>query len=365
MQVLKLNITNFRNIEQASLEPHPRLNLIIGTNGAGKTSLLECLVLLSKGRSFRSGSHRDLIGPKEKKLQLHCQLRIQGKTHKLGIERGISSWRGRLNGEEMKQRSGLAHLLPHVLFEPNSHLLVDGGPDYRRRYLDWSVFHVKPEFLSVWYRFHRSLKQRNALLKQPTSRANHTILDSLDQQLALAGHSINRLREAAFKELQPCVVDALTAIAPGTPDTRLGYSCGWSGDDYLEYLGANRQRDCDAGQTLGGPHRANIEMMSAKDRVRDRFSRGQQKALAYAMLVAQVDHLKQNKIEPLILLDDPASELDETTLSLLFQRVYKGSGQLWVTSVEPDPPLWISGLSLKGPEYSVFHVKHGKFLKMV
>jgi len=362
---LKLNITNFRNIESATIEPHPRLNLIVGANGAGKTSLLECLVLLSKGRSFRSGSHRDLIGPQEKKLQLHCQLEVQGKIHKLGIERGISSWRGRLDGEEMKQRSGLAHLLPHVLFEPNSHLLVDGGPDFRRRYLDWSVFHVKPEFLSVWYRFHRSLKQRNALLKQSSSRANHTILDSLDQQLALAANSINSLRDAAFTELQPYIADALAAIAPNTPDVRLEYSRGWSGGDYLEYLGASRQRDADAGQTLGGPHRANIEMISGGDRVRDRFSRGQQKALAYAMLVAQADHLKHNNIEPLILLDDPASELDEITLSLVFERVYGGSGQLWITSVEPESPSWIEGLSLEGSEYNVFHVKHGKFLKMV
>ena len=112
MRVTKLNITNFRNIESAQLEPHPHLNFILGPNGAGKTSILETLVLLAKGRGFRSGTHRDLIGPYANQLQLHCQLVKNGQSHKLGIERSISRWRGRLDGEEMKHRAGLAHLLP-------------------------------------------------------------------------------------------------------------------------------------------------------------------------------------------------------------------------------------------------------------
>ncbi len=365
VQVLKLTINNFRNIEQALLAPHPRLNFIIGANGAGKTSVLESLVMLSKGRSFRSGSHRDLIGPSEKHLQLYCELETGKHKHKLGIERSISRWRGRLDGEEVKHRSGLAHLLPYVLFEPNSHLLVDGGPVYRRQYLDWSVFHVKPNFLSAWYRFHRSLKQRNALLKQAATSANQTILDSLDLQLAEAALAITGMRNEAFNTLMPHINKALAAITTTIPEVSFEYSRGWSGEDYPAYLAENRKRDMEAGQTLGGPHRADIAMFCGRDKVKDRFSRGQQKALACAMLVAQIEHLQENKIEPLVLLDDPASELDSETLSCLFKRVCSSGSQLWITSVAPDLPAWLGDLKNNKPDHAVFHVKHGKVSKML
>ncbi len=365
MQVLKLSVSNFRNIEQADVEPHPHLNFILGPNGAGKTSLLETLVLLSKGRSFRSGNHKDLIGPINKILQLHCLLENKGKTHRLGIERGASSWRGRLDGEDMKQRSGMAHLLPHVLFEPNSHLLVDGGPDYRRRYLDWSVFHVKPAFLSTWYRFHRCLKQRNALLKRQHNSENNTILDALDKQLAESAESISAFRRQAFNQLRPIIMETLPVIAPDIPELNLEYNKGWRGEGYLEYLQLNRQRDIDAGQTLGGPHRANIDLLLFRDRIKDRFSRGQQKALASALLIAQTTHLKKSGIVPIILLDDPASEFDSATLSRLLRDIYNTNNQMWITSVEPKLPAWIDELSLSQTDYTVFHVEHGKFQKMV
>ncbi|MCF6262675.1 MAG: DNA replication/repair protein RecF [Xanthomonadales bacterium] len=365
MKVLNLTINNFRNIEQAFLAPHPRLNFIIGANGAGKTSVLESLVMLSKGRSFRGGSHRDLIGPTEKHLQLYCELENRENTHKLGIERGTSRWRGRLDGEELKQRSGLAHLLPYVLFEPNSHLLVDGGPVYRRQYLDWSVFHVKQNFLSAWYRFHRSLKQRNALLKQTVTNANQTILDSLDIQLAEAALAITGMRKEAFNTLIPHITQALASITTTIPGVSFEYNRGWSGEGYTEYLAENRKRDSEAGQTLGGPHRADITLLCGRDKVKDRFSRGQQKALACAMLVAQIEHLQENKIEPLLLLDDPASELDGDTLSCLFKRVCAGSSQLWITSVAPELPTWLGDIANHKSDYAVFHVKHGKVSKML
>ncbi len=361
MRVLKLNIGNFRNIKAASLELHPRLNFFIGPNGAGKTSVLESLVVLAKGRSFRSGNHKDLIGPVEKQLQLHCQLEHQGKTYKLGVERSVSRWRGRLNGEDIKQRAEFASLLPHVCFEPDSHLLVDGGPDYRRRYLDWTVFHVKPDFLSVWVRFHRALKQRNAQLKQTEGRQSAEIITALDQQLGETAKQINDLRCLVFAQLQPFILNVLADLSPEFPPLTISYTRGWGEGEYQQYLLNNRRRDQDAGQTLGGPHRANINLLVGKQRARDVLSRGQQKMLACALLFAQAEHLINNSIEPIFLLDDPASELDGKSLEQLLKRVCRYNSQVWITAVVADLPQQFE----MSKDCAVFHVKHGKFQKML
>ncbi len=361
MRVIKLNIGNFRNIESATLDIHPQLNFFIGPNGAGKTSVLESLVVLAKGRSFRSGSHRDLIGPAAKQLQLHCQVEHQGKTHRLGIERSISKWRGRLDGEDIKQRADLARMLPHICIYPDSHLLVAGGPDSRRRYMDWTVFHVKPGFLSIWLRFHRALKQRNAYLKQGESEENSILLDALEKQLGETAKQIDSLRNESFDQLKPFILDVLSEISPQFPEISMEYTRGWSGGDYQDYLSGNRQRDRDAGQTLGGPHRANIDCLSGKQRSRDILSRGQQKALSCAMLLAQAEHLVKNQIEPIFLLDDPESEFDGVVLGRLLQRVCKHNQQVWVTSVSGDLPQRFKQIK----DYAVFHVKHGKFEKML
>ncbi len=361
MRVLKLNIGNFRNIETATLDVHPQLNFFIGPNGAGKTSVLESLVVLAKGRSFRSGGHRDLIGPSAKQLQLHCQLERQGKTHRLGVERSISKWRGRLDGEDIKQRADLARMLPHICIYPDSHLLVAGGPENRRRYLDWTVFHVKPDFLSIWFRFHRALKQRNAYLKQTESQENTVLLDALEQQLGETANQIDTLRNESFDQLKPFILDVLNEISPRFPEISLEYSRGWSGGEYQQYLADNRQRDRDAGQTLGGPHRANIDSQSGKQRSRDILSRGQQKALACTMLLAQAEHLIKNQIDPILLLDDPESEFDKDVLGRLLQRVCKHNQQVWITSVSADLPQRFG----QTKDCAVFHVKHGKFQKML
>ena len=184
MRVKTLSINNLRNIQSAQIAADPCLNCFTGDNGAGKTSILEALAVLSKGRSFRTGHISSLIGPQDKHFQVIVAVESQsGDTHQLGLERGMDYWQARHQGQDVKQISELTHLLPFVLLEPSSHTLISGPPNGRRKYLDWGVFHVKPGYLRLWRRYNRVLKQRNAALRQ----ANEAVVDSLDPQLIELG----------------------------------------------------------------------------------------------------------------------------------------------------------------------------------
>ena len=168
LKINTIQIENFRNLESVSFKPNPVMNFIIGNNGAGKTSILESIVVLSRGRSFRTPQASELVGPAKSTFNVFYRDRKGWRTlcNRLGLERSGKHWRARKNGQDLPQISQLTRSLPLVLMEPNSHLLVSGAPDVRRRFLDWGVFHVEQEFLGVWRNFSKTLRQRNAALRQ-------------------------------------------------------------------------------------------------------------------------------------------------------------------------------------------------------
>ena len=122
MQVNSLDISNLRNLSSVRIEPDPCLNCFIGDNGAGKTSILESLAVLSKGRSFRAGQISSLIGPEQPYFQVISKISSQsGTQHQIGMQRATDQWTARHNGEDVAQLSELTKLLPYVLLEPSSH----------------------------------------------------------------------------------------------------------------------------------------------------------------------------------------------------------------------------------------------------
>mgnify|MGYP000735954327 FL=1 len=166
MLIRQITIENLRNLSSVAIEPHERLNFLFGDNGAGKTSVLEAITTLSRGRSFRTPQASELTGPDEPVFRVFAEIEDdQGQRHRAGLERSARHWRGRLDGADLRQLSQLTRILPTVLMEPDSHLLVSGAPEVRRRYLDWGVFHVEHGFLETWRAYARALKQRNSALR--------------------------------------------------------------------------------------------------------------------------------------------------------------------------------------------------------
>ncbi len=351
MRVKSLNIKNLRNISSAKIDLDPCLNCFIGDNGAGKTSVLEALSVLSKGRSFRSGQISSLIGPQGTSFQVVTKTETQaGDVHQIGMERDAEQWSARHNGTDVTQLSDLTELLPHVLLEPNSHTLVSGPPDGRRRYLDWGVFHVEHSFLLLWRRYNRALKQRNAALKQ----ANRLVLESLDSQFIQLGEQLHFARERHAVLLDVMLQNQLSLFCDTLDEITMSYKKGWTGDSLSEALDASYSRDIERGATSPGPHKADLFLTLNGIPAKERLSRGEQKALTAALIMAQAQMICATGESPVLMLDDLSSELDETHLAKVLNAGLELGAQILMTGTTLAP-------AVKACErhYTVFHVEHG------
>src|SRR5687768_16690407 len=166
MHITRLEIARLRRFDAVHLAPGPGLNLLVGDNGAGKTSVLEAIHLMGYGRSFRGRARDGLVRQGADALEVFVEWpEGAGRARRAGLRHSGQDWQGRLDGEPVAQLGDLCAALAVVTFEPGSHALLGGGSEPRRRLLDWGLFHVEPEFLNLWRRYARALKQRNALLK--------------------------------------------------------------------------------------------------------------------------------------------------------------------------------------------------------
>ena len=199
MSLLKLDIYSLRNIVKASIEPAAEINLIIGENGSGKSSLLEAIFILGRARSFRASNIKQVIQFEHTELIVSGQLKQHnGHTHHLGIQFNQKGCEIRVN-KENSNKSELAYSLPILLIHPKSYLLLDGGPQIRREFLDWGVFNYHDDFLICWRNFKKVLQQRNALLK--TKKIAQ--INVWNTELIQYGTIVTKYRNEYIRKLEP------------------------------------------------------------------------------------------------------------------------------------------------------------------
>jgi DNA replication and repair protein RecF len=350
----RFKVCGFRCLEEFEIEPDRRLNLITGPNASGKTSLLESIFYLGRGRSFRASGNRELIQTGEPEFVIFGETEEGEQKHRIGVEIGIGQRRVRVDGEP-GNGADLARLLPVQIIDPEIHELIQGAPELRRRFLDWGVFHVKHSFLETWRRYRKALSQRNAALRQGGTDAE---LSLWNEALIEHGEQIDRLRSAFIVEFNTLfsaiILENLsfTAIC--------AYKRGWSEETSLsDALVASLHRDRVFGATQVGPHRADLSLQVQDRRARHRVSRGQQKMLAAALVIAQTRFVAaQTSSELILLVDDPAAELDRDNRERLFHMLQEIPAQMFVTALEAEDLPW----SAQG---QMFHVEHGKLSSLL
>ncbi|PZP63736.1 MAG: DNA replication/repair protein RecF [Pseudoxanthomonas spadix] len=355
MDVTRLIVGGLRRFERVELAPAPGLNLVTGENGAGKTSLLEALHLMAWGRSFRGRVRDGLIRTGSEAVEVFVEWTEAGhdRVRKAGLRHSGQEWQGRLDGNNVAQLGDLCAALAVVSFEPDSHALVTGGGEPRRRFLDWGLFHVEQDFLPTWRRYNRALKQRNALLKAGGHPAQ---LDAWDAELADAGEAVTAHRLAYLERLQAQLAGAADALVPMLGRAQLVFSPGWKRQELslADALLVARERDRQFGYTGVGPHRADWRVDYAALPQREALSRGQAKLTALSCLLAQAqDYAAQRGEWPVIALDDLASELDRRHQDRVLDRLLGCGAQIFLTGTEPP-----AGLAERAPA-AWFHVEHG------
>jgi DNA replication and repair protein RecF len=349
MSLAELSVTHLRCIEQAQLEIPPGLALIFGGNGSGKTSLLEGMFLLGRGRSFRTRNSERLIQRGQDHLRVIGRVMSpSGQGQGLSFEVTREGASARIGGRPAQSLAELSHAFPVQIIEPGVHKLVEEGGYRRRRWMDWAVFHVEPHFGDTWVRYTRALKQRNAALKLQTGQAS-----VWDPELARLGEVIGESRGRFVTQLQPYWREAVTALSG--LDVELHYVRGWShGHTLLDALAASRARDEARYLTHAGPHRADVAVRLHGRPAREVLSRGQQKLVAAAMTVAQLRLLQEaTQTTPTLLLDDPAAELDSERLQRFIEQVMSLRCQLVVTSLHAESRLF-------GTPERTFRVEYGR-----
>ena len=349
MSLESVTVSQVRSIEHAELQCATGLTLIWGSNGSGKTSLLEAIFMLGRGRSFRTRNSERLISYGKDQLRVIGNVSCAaGGAQTIGIEATRRGTTARINGRSAESLSELSQAFAVQVIEPGVHRLVEEGGYRRRRWLDWAVFHVEPRFVTAWVAYTRALKQRNAALKTPGA-----VVDAWDPELVRLGESIAGSRQRLMERLQPYWQDEVAALSG--LNVELHYLRGWSQEHTLtEALVASRVRDATRHVTHAGPHRADVAVQLKGRPAREVLSRGQQKLVAVAMTVAQLRLLQEaSQVSPTLLLDDPAAELDGERLQRFISRVAALRCQLVVTSLHAKSHLF-------GTPQRTFHVGQGR-----
>jgi DNA replication and repair protein RecF len=354
MQVTRMTIAGLRCLAEVELLPCAGVNLLLGGNGAGKTSVLEALYLLGSGKSFRFGGFDSLIAHGNRQLQIYAELEQEPGAERVGFERSRSGWRALRNGDRVTELAELAALVPVVCFSPESHGLIAGGSEVRRRFFDWIVFHVEPEFKNAYRKYARLLTQRNALLKQ---NPDPVLLSTWTLQLAEAGESLAALRDRVFPEFAHAMHTALQQLLGEMGTNQVSYRRGWrEGMSLLERLHMVESRERMLGYTLAGPHRGDWSVEFDGHEVREHGSRGQQKLVALASVLVAASLYRTRRGEPpLVALDDLSSELDIEHQRRALVECARLGAQLWVTGTQRSPAMdeWIG-------EIQTFHVEQGR-----
>ncbi len=349
-QINQLTLQNFRNCQQVTCDFSSGLNLIVGDNAAGKTSIIEAIWTLATGRSFRTSKSHHLIQHQKNALTVFAQVTsshttLQTNTHRLGLQKTIQKTQLRIDNKTISSQSEMAQHLPVQLLTPESHKLLEEGPKARRQFMDWGCFHQSPQFMSLWRHYQRALKQRNYALKKHLPKKQ---VQLWDQTLVENALKIDAIRQQYLNDLTPYLLTFCQTLMPEINENVVcQYRAGWpkNTNDLMALYALNFEKEKHLGHTQYGTHRADIRFKFAGQEAMNTLSRGQQKLFVCALLLAQASLHEKTLNEPVIMLiDDLPAELDAThrlkLLELLqilnIQHIITSTSKSLVSTLNPS-----------------------------
>ena len=346
MKINKVRFENFRNLKSAELEPGENVNVICGGNARGKTNILEGIWLFTGFRSFRGAKDNELIAFDadifSNSLEFYAFERDQ--TAKMMVSR--TQRRILLNDVPQRLTSSLIGNFCCVVFSPSYLSLVKGGPNERRRFIDTAICQNKPSYAATLKKFSKQLDQRNSLIKEiKRGRANADTLDVWDEQLCQTEAEIANERIFYLNEIRDYVREIHSGISGNSEDIELKYltkagkyyreTVEIEADEIYSVLKSNLDRDLFNGTTMTGVHHDEIEITVNGKNVKRYGSQGQQRSAVLALKLAEAEKLRDlTGEEPVILLDDVMSELDEKRQDYILNHI--SGRQVFITCCDPS-----------------------------
>lgn len=340
MVVESVSVLGFRNLASFQVALGPGVNLLWGTNGAGKTNLLEATYMALVGRSCRTRDDRETIAFGESLSRTEAV--VADERHRSTFLCSISRADGRrhlIDGTSTTPQSA-ERRPPVAVFMPDRLALIKGPPANRRNHLDGFWTALWPSRADTRRRYSRALAQRNALLGRiRAGGASAVTLDSWDAELATAGVELISHRAEATDRLAPAFEAAAAALGLAD-DASIAYRPRSEAADagtLAAELAERRDGDITRGYTGHGPHHDELSIDRGGRSLRRYGSQGQQRAALLALLFAERGVLiADGRPPPLMLLDDVTSELDAEHRALLVEHLAAGDGQAIITATEPD-----------------------------
>ena len=362
--ILKLlSVYNYRNIEQAELHLSPKLNCFVGSNGVGKTNLLDAIYYLSFCRSAFSQNNQQVlrhgqewmalnglyITPQGEELKITCGLKVgQRKSFKK-------------NGKEYQKQSEHIGLIPLVMLSPQDSELILGGSEVRRRFMDVVISQYAPDYLHSLIRYNQALQQRNTLLKVE-GPLDETLLSVYDGQMAEMGQVIYGYRKQFVADFVPIFNEVYASLGNTDEEVALNYRSHCHDGELLPMLSGHHEKDHIVGYTLKGIHRDDLEMLLGGYPLRYEGSQGQSKTFLTALKFAQFRYLRQlvGTRTPLLLLDDIFDKLDADRVARIVRLVASEDyGQIFITSTSGD--ILRQVIAQTGKDHTFFQVSEGQY----
>jgi DNA replication and repair protein RecF len=338
----RLELVDFRNYREAVFIPAAGTTLVVGTNGQGKTNLVEAVAYLGTLTSFRGAPPEALVRVGAAEAVLRADVRDDDGRRSL-IEAALAPAgrnRVQVNRQRLPRARDLLGVVRVSVFSPDDLTLVKGGPGDRRRYLDDTLVALAAKYDSSRRELGRIVRQRNVLLRQTGGRLDEDAartLDVWDAKLVEVGERFGHARGTLVARVEPYVVEAYGQLAP-VPPTLIGlsYDPPWRRSGLAAALAAARRDDLRRGVSTVGPHRDELTLTIAGLPARTHASQGEQRTLALALrLGAHRLVAERTGSVPVLVLDDVLSELDPARASALLGHL--PGGQIMITTAGPVP----------------------------
>jgi DNA replication and repair protein RecF len=316
MLIKTIHIDGVRNLQVGGFNCHPEINVFLGTNGSGKTSLLESICFLAMGRSLRTSKSNNIINFNRQFASVAATYSDQTLTQDLKIMTMKHRSQDKVSkiGGAIASVSEVAALTPTQIINDETSRLVFKDPEGRRKFLDWLVFYSNNNYHQLWRDFNKVLQQRNRLLKMRVSKLT-SMLDQMDVMFAGLSDRLAAARRAVWQNFQPVWQEMSGQLNIGwSAAMEIRLFDGWAGD-LLQQLQTNRATDLKFGSTCCGPHKADLRVLINNSPAKEILSRGQGKVLSMAMILARAKFITtiadRSDFVSVLLVDDLCAELDD------------------------------------------------------